>query len=131
VNVVLVVGMKVGDVPKVRELSEACGMDVAIILLNAGLDGMAFKSEEQRTFFEESYETVYYYGLRPHPKWSAGILYRKFPENWSVANKGGLMMETLLEKDTRPTMDEIDEVLRKAAEKPSFGKAVSNLFGKK
>ncbi len=84
IDVLLVVAPTAAQMGKVRLLGERWGMDKLIILLNCDVDG-AKAPVHLVKYIDSEFDKVYFYRPNPHPKWSGGVLFRKFPDGASMA----------------------------------------------
>lgn len=78
-DVYIAVGGGAGFLAKVCSLARSVGMDKLVIVANGNSREDQLPLDVKR-YFEEEFETVYYYQPNPHPKWSGGVLFRKFPD---------------------------------------------------
>lgn len=78
-DVYIVVGGGASFMTRVRSLAGAVGMDKLIITANGNGTGEQVPIDLKR-YMDEEFESVYYYKPNPHPKWSGGVLFRKFPD---------------------------------------------------
>lgn len=79
IDVLLVVAPTAAQMGKVKLLGEQWGMDKLIILLNCQVDDDQVPVHLTK-YVDEEFEQVYFYRPNPHPKWSGGVLFRKFPD---------------------------------------------------
>ena len=79
VDVYIFVGGGAAFLEKATALAERVGMDKLVILanVNSNRDNLPTHVEQ---YWVENFECVYHYKPNPHPKWSGGVLFRKFPE---------------------------------------------------
>lgn len=78
-DVYIVAGGGAGFLARVRSLAQSIGMDKLVIVANGNSRGDQLPIDVQR-YFEDEFEAVYHYHPNPHPKWSGGVLFRKFPD---------------------------------------------------
>lgn len=78
-DVYIAIGGGAGFLAKVRSLAQSVGMDKLVIVANGNSREDRLPIDVQR-YFDEEFETVYYYHPNPHPNWSGGVLFRKFPD---------------------------------------------------
>lgn len=78
-DVFVIAGPVAGMMPRVRAVSEAMGQDKLIIVLNAN-SGRQQMPVDVEKYMSDVFEEVYHYSPNPHPKWSGGVLFRKFPD---------------------------------------------------
>ena len=78
-DVYILVGGGASFLQRARSLAESNGMDKLVILLNPNSDDDALPVDLD-SFCDTHFEHVYYYRPDPHPRWSGGVLFRKFPD---------------------------------------------------
>lgn len=78
-DVFIIVGGGAASMARARSLAESYGMDKLIIIANGNLAEEQLPVDLQR-YMHEEFECVYHYKPNPHPKWSGGVLFRKFPD---------------------------------------------------
>lgn len=78
-DVHLMVGGGAAFAEKVRRFAQEVGMDKLVIVVNANSEGDQLPMDLER-FGEDVFESVYHYEPNPHPRWSGGVLFRKFPD---------------------------------------------------
>lgn len=78
-DVHIVAGGGAGFFGKARILAERLGQDKLVIVANSNSRREQFPVDLQ-TYQIDSFEAVYHYEPNPHPKWSGGVLFRKFPD---------------------------------------------------
>lgn len=81
-DVYIAVGGGAGFLARIRGLGETVGMDKLVILANRNSGNETLPVDLQR-YLEEDFEAVYHYKPNPHPNWSGGVLFRKFPDGTS------------------------------------------------
>lgn len=101
-KIVVIQGANKNLLTQVESIVAPFGDEVAIILANP----QRLKSGKGR----KGFEATYVLRENPHPEWWGGILYRRFPENWSLSVNGekGKIAQCGDEQETRPTLDEIE-----------------------
>lgn len=117
-DVFLIVAPLSSQLPKVKRLSTTWGMDKLILLLNADSNSTNAPVDTVR-FVREEFERVYVYRPNPHPQWTGGVLFRKYPDKWVLCRQSAVgMLNELLCQDEEPTLDEIGAKLKDEGAKP-------------
>ncbi|MGF1536631.1 MAG: DUF1995 family protein [Elainellaceae cyanobacterium] len=98
------------EVLQVETLCQAAG-DRPVIILNPSLEdvavvGIGYAARQIRERFLSLFESCYY--LRPL---NEAALFRCYPNPWQIWRQAGETYELVGERDTRPSGDEIDQVL--------------------
>lgn len=77
-DVLVAVGGGAPFLQRVRSFAQSVGMDKLVITANANSADDSLPVDLARFF--DDFEQVYYYHPDPSPKWSGGVLFRKFPD---------------------------------------------------
>lgn len=78
-DVLIAVGGGAAFMDKIRKFSNSVGMDKLVIIANTNGSEDVLPVDLD-CYFEETFEPVYIYTPNPSPKWSGGVLFRKFPD---------------------------------------------------
>eukprot|EP00186_Timspurckia_oligopyrenoides_P004822 CAMPEP_0182444582 /NCGR_PEP_ID=MMETSP1172-20130603/2988_1 /TAXON_ID=708627 /ORGANISM="Timspurckia oligopyrenoides, Strain CCMP3278" /LENGTH=296 /DNA_ID=CAMNT_0024640175 /DNA_START=122 /DNA_END=1012 /DNA_ORIENTATION=+ len=113
-DVLLCVNPKVKMLIQVQNVCRNEGDRVAVLLLNPDFCTVPWPNESLKQFFFDSFESAVYYSkiaIDSEPK-SASILYRKFPDDWTLCQKRGLGAPVVVQswKD-RPTEVEVENAV--------------------
>jgi hypothetical protein len=116
------------------------GMGCLIIVVNPRFSEKRFESPEQEKFFKEEFISVYHLQPNPVPTWNGGVLYRSFPDDWTLAIPRKIGPPRVLA--TSPSLwstDEMEGVLKgesgKEGDDPggdifgAVGDTITNAFG--
>ena len=136
-EVIVVVAPSPKELQAVRRLSDALGMETLIIVLNTPLAAAApYLPKEDASALLKEFEPVLF--LNPLNDASVKtldniLLYRSYPGDWQIAQKGALGPPTILaQKPGRFEKAEMLKALEKGAEnnaKPLTDKLMQGLFG--
>lgn len=93
VDVFIFVGGGAAFLQRARALADDVGMDKLIILANANSNRDQLPLDLDKYRISE-FEGVYHYYPNPHPKWSGGVLFRKFPDGMCKIESFGATLNT-------------------------------------
>ena len=133
-DVYVVVAPKSSDMKRIADLSLTFGMNRLILLVNARLDGVDWPEAEVKEAILDSFQRVFIYKIDPHPQWTGGVLFRKFPDDWLLLKRNTVgAVDRLLETEEQPSLDQISNAFREKAENPSSNifDSLSGLFQRK
>lgn len=120
-DVYIVVGGGAPFMSRVRAVADSFGQDKLVIVAN-GNSALEQLPIDVARYWDAEFESVYHYAPNPHPKWSGGVLFRKFPDKWVFCRLTGVrMLQELIVSESRPTMDEIGDALQTEGTKPENG----------
>lgn len=133
-DVYIIVGPSPAQMSQVRALSDALGQDKLVLLANADIYSNSESSVpiDITRYVADSFESAYFYTPNPHPSWSGGVLFRKFPNDWVLCRQPPVgLLQKLLVSEEKPSLDEIARALKEEGEKPESGlfNAVSSFLG--
>lgn len=128
----------------IERICTELGMKCCVVLLNARLESASFANDRQREFFLDTFEPVFQ--LKPaspsvvleakqqnKDAVATPILYRAYPDEWTIFSKPVIGAPRLLKKfEDRPTTAEIVETISdsSATEGRGFETQVDKLLGK-
>lgn len=131
-DVYIVVAPKQSCLARVQQLAERYGDETLVILVNGRVESMQGLPASTMQYFGD-FEDVYFWSPDPSPSFQGGVLFRSFPNNWIVGRVTPIgTLQTLMDVEERPSVDEVTNVLREEAEKPSTNiiNKVSDFLGK-
>jgi hypothetical protein len=139
-EVLVVVAPGTKQLKALESAANELGMGCLIIVVNPRFSEKRFESPEQEKFFKEEFISVYHLQPNPVPTWNGGVLYRSFPDDWTLAIPRKIGPPRVL--STSPTLwstDEMEGVLKgesgKEGDDPggdifgAVGDSITNAFG--
>lgn len=122
IDVYIVVGPKQSQMARLRQLAGRFGDEVLVIGANLRVEDMKGLPSNVEEFVQSEFEDVYYWGVNPSPRWTGGILFRAYPNDWVVGRATPIgTLQRLLETAVRPSVDDVTLCLKAEADKPTTG----------
>lgn len=84
-EVLIVVAPGAKQLKALESAAKELGMGCLIIVVNPRFSEKKFESPEQEAFFKGEFMSVYHLQPNPVPTWNGGVLYRSFPDDWTLA----------------------------------------------
>ncbi len=99
------------DLVTIKKICDDVGMGTLVVLLNARLSLIEnFGSDENREYFENEFESVFYLSVAPQNVAPGCLMHRSYPSSWIVARKPKVgPPKTISTFADKPTEDECRE----------------------
>mmetsp|Transcript_18854 Transcript_18854/g.36672 ORF Transcript_18854/g.36672 Transcript_18854/m.36672 type:complete len:297 (+) Transcript_18854:28-918(+) len=138
-EVLLVVAPKTQQLKQIETISREVGMGCLVILINPRLSELKFESPQQQENLESEFETVFHLQPNPVPTWNGGLLYKSYPDDWTLAIPRKIGPPRVLATSSEQwSVEEMEAVLKGEQDKDDdpagdifsgVGDSITNAFG--